>query len=226
MLLAMLLLTLGIYQPLYVMFGIIAITIAVYAFSGAHLNPVITVGMMASRRVSAIRGILYIIAQVVGAWLGLMLVNAFAAGSESAALPVMAEIAEGNFWVVTMIEFVGATVIGFFFARALSYKRSVFTFAAVVGGGAALAILLAIVISSNFLGLQNNFILNPAIAIMYQILPTSGDNFGQLLGEIALALVTYVVFPMLGGIVGFGVADIASRLSGEKVCCGCKCEKK
>ena len=225
MILAMLLLTLGIYQPLYVMFGIIAITIAVYAFSGAHLNPVITVGMMASRRVSAIRGILYIIAQVVGAWLGLMLINAFAAGSESATLPVMAEIAEGNFWVVTMIEFVGATVIGFFFARALSYKRSVFTFAAVVGGGAALAILLAIVISSNFLGLQNNFILNPAIAIMYQILPTSGDNFGQLLGEIALALVTYVIFPMLGGVLGFGIADIASRLSGEKVCCG-KCEKK
>ena len=228
MMLAMMLLTLGIYQPLYVMFGIIAITIAVYAFSGAHLNPIITVGMMASRRVSAIRGILYIIAQVVGAWLGLMLVNAFASGSESATLPVMAEIAEGNFWVVTMIEFVGATVIGFFFARALSYKRSVFTFAAVVGGGVAFAILLAIVISSNFLGLQNNFILNPAIAIMYQILPTAGDNFGQLLGEIALALVTYVIFPMVGGALGFGIADFTSRLSGEKVCCDkcCKYEKK
>ena len=132
----------------------------------------------------------------------------------------MAEIADGNFWVVTMIEFVGATMIGFFFARALSYKRSVFTFAAVVGGGTAFAILIAIVISSNFLGLQNNFVLNPAVAVMYQILPTSGDGFGELLGAIALALVTYVVFPMLGGALGFYISEIASRLSGEKICCG------
>ena len=221
MLIAMLLLTLGIYQPLYLMFGVMAVTVAVYAFSGAHLNPLITVGMMASRRVSAIRGVLYIIAQVVGAWLGLMLVNAFIGDSETVTLPAMAAIEEGNFWVVTMIEFIGATMIGFFFARALSYKRSVFTFAAVVGGGVAFAVLIAIVISSNFLGLQNNFILNPAIAIMYQILPTTGDNFGQLLGDIALALVTYVIFPMLGGALGFGIADVASRLSGERIChCG------
>lgn len=228
MLVSLLLLTLGVYQPLYIMFAIMAITVAVYGMSGAHLNPIVTVGAMATRRVSAIRGVLYIIAQVIGAWAGMLIANAFAETSEIAAMPVMAEVAEGNFWIVTMVEFLGASIIGFFFARALAYKRSVFTFAAVVAGGAAFAILVAIVISSNFLGLQNNFILNPAVAIMYQILPNSGDNFGQLLGDIALALCTYVIFPMLGGALGFYIADFTAKLAGEKLPCGCKdckCEK-
>ncbi|MBQ9019972.1 aquaporin [Candidatus Saccharibacteria bacterium] len=227
MLLTTIFLTLGLYQPLYILFGIMAITIAVMGMSGAHLNPIITAGMMATRRVSAIRGVLYIIAQVLGAWLALMLVNAFASGSESATLPTMAKIEDGKFWTVTLIEFTGASILGFFFARALAYKRSALTFAAVVGGGAVVAILFAIVISSNFLGLQNNFILNPAAAIMYQILPTSGDNFGQLLGDIALALATYVIFPMLGGIIGFTIADVSARLSGANKCChGNECCKK
>lgn len=225
MLITMLLLTLGVYQPLYIMFGVMAVTVAVYAMSGAHLNPIISVGAMVTRRVSVIRGILYIIAQVVGAWLALIIVSAFIGDSESASLPVMAAIEDGNFWPVTMIEFLGATVIGFFFARALAYKRSVFTFAAVVGAGVSFAVLLAIVISSNFLGLQNNFILNPAVAIMYQIIPSAGDSFGQLFGDIALALTTYVVFPMLGGVLGFWIADFSAKLSGQALCCE-ECIKK
>ena len=51
-------LTLGLFNPLYLIFGYLGVTLAVFAISGAHLNPIITVGMMASRRVSAIRGIL------------------------------------------------------------------------------------------------------------------------------------------------------------------------
>lgn len=219
MLITMLLLTLGVYQPLYIMFAILAVTVAVYSLSGAHLNPLISVGAMVTRRVSVIRGVLYIVAQVVGAWLGMIIINAFIGDSEMASLPVMAAVEEGQFWVVTMVEFLGATIIGFSFARALAYKRSALTFAAVVAGGTALAFLIAIVVSSNFLGLQNNFVLNPAVAIMYGILPSAGDTFGQLLGDIALALCTYVIFPMLGGVLGFWIADFAAKLSGENLCC-------
>ena len=58
-------------------FALIAILVAVYAFSGAQLNPIVTVGMMATRRMSVIRGIVYIVAQIIGAWLGWMIFNAF-----------------------------------------------------------------------------------------------------------------------------------------------------
>ena len=199
--------------------GIIAIVIAVYAFSGANLNPIVTVGMMASRRMSVIRGVLYIIAQIVGAWLGWMIFNAFhlAGGDSAYAIPAMAEVAEGNFWVVTLIELLGASIIAFCFARALSYKRSVFTFAAVVAGGMAVAVVAGYVVSAAFLGLSNNFVFNPAAALMFQIFPTAGESFGEVFGGIASALATYALFPMIGGVIGFYLSDFASKLSGEKI---------
>ena len=199
-------------------FALIALLIAIYAFSGACLNPLIAVGMMATRRMSVIRGIMYIIAEVLGAWLGWLIFNAFhLTGGETAYdIPTMAAIAENGMWIVTMIELVGAIIIAFFFARALKYKRSVFTFAAVVAGGVALAIVLGYVVSAAFLSLNNNFIFNPALAMMYQIFPTSGENFGEILGGICQALSIYAIFPMIGGVVGFYLADFTSKLSGEE----------
>ncbi len=198
-------------------FAIVAILIAVYAFSGACLNPLITVGMMASRRISVIRGIMYIIAELLGAWLGWLIFNAFhLAGGETAYdIPAMSGIAEGNFWIMTMIELLGAGIIGFFFARALEYKKSVFTFAAVVAGGMALAVVIGYVISAAFLGLNNNFIFNPAVATMMQIFPTSGGEFGEVLGNICQALSIYAIFPMIGGIIGFYLSDATKMLSRE-----------
>jgi len=199
-------------------FAIIAIIIAVYAFSGACLNPIITAGMMATRRVSVIRGVMYIIAEIIGAWIGWLIFNAFhLAGGETAYdIPAMAAIAEGKFWVVAFIEILGATIIGFVFARALTYKRSVFTVAATVAGGISLAVVVGYVLSAAFLGLNNNFVYNPAVAIMLKIFPTSGDNFGEILGGICQALSAYAILPMLGGIAGFYLADFTDRMASEE----------
>lgn len=220
LLLALLLLSLslmGVANIAMYTFAIIAILIAVYAFSGACLNPIITVGMMASRHMSVIRGVMYIIAEVVGAWLGWLIFNAFhLAGGETAYdIPAMAAIAENGFWIVAMIELVGAIIIAFFFARALKYKRSVFTFGAVVAGGIALAVVIGYVVSAAFLGLNNNFIFNPAVAMMYQIFPTSGESFGEILGGICQALSAYAILPMIGGAIGFYLSDFTGKLSAE-----------
>lgn len=216
MLLAMLMLTLGIAQPIYVFLGIFAITMAIHGISGAHLNPIITVGSMATRRVSAIRGVLYIVAQIVGAWLGLVVASAFLKGGESGMeLPTMAKVE--NFWAVTLIEALGAIVFAFFFARAYAQKCKSTAYALVVAGGFTLAVLFAYIISVSFFSMQNNFIINPAVAIMYQIFPSSGD-----FGAICSALATYVIIPMVAGVIGFYLADIASRLSGEQTCCDSK----
>lgn len=207
----------GVFNLTNYMFPIIAILIAIYAFSGALLNPIITIGMMATRRISVIRGIMYIIAEVIGAWLAWLIFNAFhLAGGETAMdMSKMAEVAEGGFGIVALVEVVGAIIIAFFFARALSYKRSVFTFAAIVAGGIGLAMLVGYVISAAFLGLNSNFVFNPAVAMMMQIFPTAGENFGEILGGICQALSIYFVLPAVGGVVGFYLAEFASRLSGE-----------
>lgn len=227
MLIAMFFLIVGVYQPIYLVFAFTAVTAIVFKLSGAHLNPAITVGMMASRRISAIRGILYILAQVLGAWLALLILNAFkGAGDGTAELNAMAEVADGQFWVVTFVEFFGAILLGFIFCRAQAFKKSPLTFAAVIGTGVCLVFLFLILISGSFLGLSNNFVANPAVALMYQILPTSGENFGAIFGATMLALLSYVIFPMLGAVIGFAISDVASRLAGEPTdCCACACKK-
>ena len=199
-------------------FAAIAILVAIYAFSGACLNPLITVGMMATRRMSIIRGIMYIIAEVVGAWLAWMIFNGFhLAGGETAYdIPTMSALAENGFWPIAMIELLGGAIIAFFFARALKYKRSVFTFGAVVTGGVVLAILIGYVVSAAFLSANNSFIMNPAVASMLQIFPTSGDDFGQIFGGICQALSLYAIIPMIGGVIGFYLSDFTSKLSGEE----------
>ena len=127
----------------------------------------------------------------------------------------MSAIGDGKFWVVAFIELLGAFIIAFFFARALKYKRSVFTFATVVAGGLALSVVIGYVISAAFLQLNNNFIFNPAVATMMQIFPQSGENFGEILGGICQALSAYAIIPMIGGIIGFFSSEAIARLSGE-----------
>ena len=227
-------LTLGFYNPLYLIVAYITIIAAVHALSGAHLNPLITAGMMATRRVSAIRGVLYFIAQILGAWCGYMIVNGFynagiASGNiaaESTALPVLAAAdsvtatTEGFsfFWPITMIEFVGAIIIAFCYARATNYRRGVFTFAAIVAGGIFLAMLYAVVICNTFLGISDNvFVMNPAAGLMYGMLPASAEGFDALMGAMMPMVVTYVIFPILGGIIGFYLSDISAKLRGEKL---------
>ena len=208
----------GVYNIINNVFAVTAILIAVYAFSGACLNPLITVGMMASRRISVIRGVMYIIAEIVGAWFGWMIINSFhLAGGETAMdIPQMSELAEGSFWPIVMVELLGAIVIAFFFARALKYKRSVFTFAVTVAGGIALAAIIGYVASAGFLSANNNFVFNPAIALMLQIFPTAGDSFGEIFGGICQALSIYALFPMIGGVIGFYLSDFTSKLSSEE----------
>ena len=218
MIVALLILTMGANQPVWNLFVILVATVAVYSFSGANLNPVITAGMMATRRMSAIRGVLYLLAQMVGAWFALLIIGAFInAGGTESELPKMAEVAEGAFWITTMLEFLGATIIGFAFARALQYKRSVFTFAMVVASGVFTATVVCLFISYYYMEASGNFTLNPAISLMSQILPTGGENVGEVLGKVMLALLTYVIFPMIGGVIGFYVADAAATLNDEDV---------
>lgn len=225
MFLSMLLLTLGV-QPLYIVFGAIGITMAIVGLSGAHLNPLITAGMMATRRVSAIRGILYILAQVLGAWFGLLIINAFRLGSGTdAELPQMAKLTGNGFWAAALVELVGAVIIGFFFARAWKYRKNVINFGMILTSGVTLAIIFGVVVSQSYFQTTNSFVFDPAIALMYQILPSSADSFGQLMGDLSLALLAYAVFPMIGGIVGFFLSDTTARLACEEDSCeDCCCK--
>lgn len=222
MLFVMLMLTLGV-QPLYIIFGALCIYVVIFGISGANLNPLVTAGMMATRRMSAIRGVLYMLAQLLGAWIGLLLINAFRLGSGTASdLPMMTEVTGEAFWAVALVELLGAVVIAFCFARALKYgRKSPLTFGLVVTSGITLAVIFGIVIAQSFFSMQSSFVFNPVVALMYQILPTAADNFGELAQLAGLAIAAYVIFPIVGGIVGFYLSDFATRLAGDGYHCDC-----
>ena len=216
MFVALVVMTLGLYQPLYMFFIVMAVVAAMYRLSGANLNPINTIGMMVTRRMSAIRGVLYLLAQVVGAWLGVLVVTAFAkASGPDVEMAGMTMVDNQYYWVVTLVEFLGATIVGFFFARAQEYRKSALTFAAVVAGGVLVATVVTYLTLYNYFGLTGTFMMNPAMALMYQILPTSADTVGGLLLEIGKALLTYVVLPMVGGVIGFGLSDASKQLVEE-----------
>lgn len=229
MLVSILLLTIGMSNAvIYAMFVGIAISAMTVSLSGAHLNPLITAGMMASRRVSAIRGVLYILAQIVGAWLGFMVANAFllAGGSEDLALFQMEAITGETFWGIFFMELFGAIVIGYMFARAWRYHRKQpLLFAVIAAASIALPYFVCTFLSS-YLGLQATmsassfFIFNPAEALMYQILPSSAESFGALMQSMGMALTAYVIVPIIGGIAGNFLAEANSRLACEKPVCG------
>ncbi len=219
MLIVTLLIMLGLLgmNPLYIVFGALCIYLAVVGLSGANLNPIITVGMMATRRMSAIRGILYMLAQLLGGWIGLIIVNAFRLGSGSMLdLPVMTEVTGESFWGVALVELFGAIIIAFCFARALGYaRRNPLAFAMTVTSGIALAVIIAIVITQGFFGETNTFIFNPIAALMYQVLPTTADNIGELAANAGLAAAAYIILPMIGGIIGFYFSDFATHAAGK-----------
>lgn len=225
MFVAMFMLTLGI-QPLYIIFGLTCVYVAIVGISGAHFNPLVTAGMMATRRMSAIRGVLYMLAQLLGAWIGALIVNAFRLGGGGAVEAVtMAEISGDSFWAVALVELLGAFIIAFCFARAIRYaRRQPLTFGLTVASGITLAVIFGLIISQSYFGFSNSFAFNPVISLMYQILPTSAEGFGELAQLAGLALAAYVIIPIVGGIIGFFISDIVSRLS-----CGgyntCDCDK-
>ena len=146
----------------------------------------------------------------------MIIINAFRLGSATAnELPTMLEVTGESFWMVALLELLGACVLGFIFARALRYARKQpLAFAFAVTSGLTLAVLLVYVITQGFFGIQGNtYMFNPVVALMYQILPTAADSFGELAGAAGIALAAYVLFPIVGGVIGFYISDVATRLS-------------
>lgn len=197
-------------QPLFVMFGLVTVVLAVGAISGAHVNPALTVGAWATKRVDAARAVSYIVAQVLGALLALVVLNTFldaapAPTAEAAqygqAAPELfkaAAIPEGKEWVVLSAELLGSVLFAFAVASAMRLReRTAAAFA--VGGGLYVGLIIAGTAAS-YVGASS--ILNPAVAGSLQALSWS-----------LWPILVYVVTPLVGGVAGFGLHDLLNKES-------------
>ena len=201
-------------QPIQIWFGLIGIVLVVSTLSGAHINPVATVGAWVTRRINAARAVTYLVAQVLGAMLALVVLNAFisqapevsqqatALGQSTPELFKAAAIPDGKELTLFFAELLGTIILGFAYASALRNAvdrvASAFTiasgyFIALLVGGSAASVVGA------------TAILNPAAAIALQ-----GLTFTSI-----WPVAIYVVASLVGGIIGFALYDIIRK--GEQV---------
>lgn len=192
-------------QPLFVAFALVGIVLVVGGLSGAHVNPALTVGAWVTGKMKSLRAVGYIVAQVLGAILAFVVLNAFLKGSESAtaasapALYHAASITSGKEWYVFFAELLGTTILALGFASALRDKRDKIVSAFTYGMALLIGLLIAGSITALFLTVQNTGLtfLNPAVAI-------ATNGLAWSVWPIAI----YILAPFVGGIIGFILLDL------------------
>jgi glycerol uptake facilitator-like aquaporin len=148
-------------------------TLALGAVSGAHLNPLVTLGLWSVRKVKTIPAVVYVAAQLLGGIAAYYLFTYFI----------------GQTWhntgqfegKILVAETVGAFIFGLGFATAVFQKLEGGKAAAVIG----MSLMLGILVSAAGAG----GIVNPAVA----------------LGVRSWVWGTYVLGPILGGIIAFNL---------------------
>lgn len=214
-------------EPIYVSFSLVALVMFLGLLSGAHLNPLVTVGAWATRKIKGARAIAYVIAQLLGAMVALVAMSAFVdaapAPDPNAAMYGGAATAASLFSVVDLstlsdkhiyvffAELLGAAIFGVAFASVLREKTDRVTAGLTVGFGFMLALVVASTAAS-YVGA--NVILNPAAA-----LTLNAVDWANIQTQLWPFLV-YIVSPILGGVIGFFVYDTLraeSEFVGEEV---------
>jgi aquaporin Z len=188
-------------QPILALFALVGIVLAVGTFSGGYVNPALVIGAWITRRMSGVRAVAYIVAQVLGAMLALVVLNAFLSGvgtqptdaySAAPSLFKAAALPEGKEWYIFLAEFVGTLIFSFAVAGALREKLDRTAKAFTIGLGVFLGLMVAGSIAAFF---SANAILNPAVAISLQAI-----NFASV-----WPFVVYVLGSVLGAVAGFGL---------------------
>lgn len=193
-------------QLLFIMFALVAIVLGVGVASGAYLNPALTLGALATRRLTIKRAGFYVVAQVLGALLALVVLNAFVGTapevSQEAAMygqtaPELFKanpITEGKEWIILAAELLGTTVFAFG-AAAMARQTSSIAKAFVMGGSFYLGLIIAATVAGYVSG---SVALNPAIAISLQALAK---------WELWPVMI-YLLTPLVGGVIGYALSDL------------------
>jgi len=196
-------------QPIFVLFAFAGIVLMLGAISGAHVNPAVTIGALVTRRIGWLRAIGYVIAQVLGAALAYIVLNAFIGGaaavSEEAqlygqaapALFAATDIATlaGKEWYLFFAELVGTAILGFAIANATRETQDRVAAAFTAGFGIFIALMIA-VSAASYVG--GTAIINPALAVALH-----AYSWATI-----WPFAVYALAPVIGGVLGFVLYDL------------------
>ncbi len=194
-------------QPLTVGFALVAIVLTIGALSGSHVNPLITVAAWVTRKISGVRALGYIAAQLLGALLAFVVVNAYipteSANTAAAQLGQSVEIfkaapvPENKEFYLFFAEMLGAGIFGLAVSSAIREKRNRAAQAFTVGFGLLTALVIAGILT-NYVG--GSSILNPALAFTLSAVQFQAIELWPVL--------IYIIAPIIGGTIGFFLFDI------------------
>lgn len=193
-------------QPIFVLFGLVGIVLVLGAISGAHVNPAVTIGAWATRRIGWLRALGYIFVQFLGAAVAFFALSAFLGGAtqpsaeqqmygqQAASLFKAADLSQltGKEWYVFFAEVLGTAILGFAVAAATRAKDNL-SAAFSVGLGIFIALMVGVTITGY---VSASSIINPAVALSLQAY--SG----------LWAYIVYGLGSVLGGVIGFILHDI------------------
>jgi aquaporin Z len=201
-------------QAIIALFALTGVVLVIGGLSGAHVNPAITVGAWVTKRISGVRAISYIVAQILGAMLALVVFSSYihAApavsaqaqmyGQGAASLLQVAALPQGKEWSILFAELLGTTIFAFAFASTLRGTRERLASAFTIGFGLFLGLMIA-GYAVNVIG--GGAVLNPALAITEQAF--------MKLDVWSVAI--YVLMPLIGGVLGFALNDLLAKASAD-----------
>ena len=202
-------------QPIALLFAVVGIVLILGGLSGAHINPIVTIGAWVTRKVEGPRAAIYLVAQVLGAILALVMLSGFigqasAVNEQAAAMGQVAPelfraaaIPEGKEWTLLFAELVGAAILGFAYASALRKGREKIVSAFTIGSGYFLALVVAGTAATY---VNASAVLNPAAAVALQAINFSG----------VWSIAIYVVAAAIGGVAGFALFDLLRNAEEDK----------
>lgn len=193
-----------------ILFVLTALTLIGFQLSGSHFNPAISIAMWITRQMSAVKMLGYVVAQVLGAMLALLVVTALlpiqpAQQSLTGAPPeavvyTLPAMPDGKEWHIFFAQMLGTAVFAFAFASAYFGRKDQAATSLVVGLGFYTSLIL--VTASTYA------VLNPAVAV----------SLTAIKWEV-WPLAVYIASPVIGAIVGMGLYKLlqndAAALDGQ-----------
>lgn len=205
-------------QPFFLMFVLAGLVLMFGQVSGSYLNPALALAGWATKRLSGVRALGYILMQVLGALLALVVISAVmkqapaamsAVGAMTTAEPFkLGALPVSKEWFVFLGEFLGTMLFGFAVASATREKNERTAAAFTVGIGLLLGLMVGGFFATTFTGAV---VLNPAVAVAVQAFtPVAGAAFNWW------TIMIYVVGTGLGAVVGFYLHDLLTRAAQDK----------